>query len=50
VKDNTNFLDQKQIVEQGYDQVADEYTRLEGENEWPRTRWLEKIWLLARKF
>jgi len=33
VKDNTNFLDQKQIVEQGYDLVADEYTRLEGENE-----------------
>jgi ubiquinone/menaquinone biosynthesis C-methylase UbiE len=43
VSDSTNM---KQMVEQGYDQVAHEYARLEGESEWPRMRWLGK--LLAR--
>jgi ubiquinone/menaquinone biosynthesis C-methylase UbiE len=35
--------DPKQIVEQGYDQVAAQYARLEGEDDWPRVRWLEKL-------
>jgi ubiquinone/menaquinone biosynthesis C-methylase UbiE len=35
--------DPKKIVEQGYDQVAQEYARLEGETEWPRMRWLKKV-------
>ncbi len=33
----------KQIVAQGYDQVAHHYKRLEGEPEWPRMRWLKKL-------
>lgn len=33
----------KQVVEQGYDQVAHDYARLEGETEWPRMRWLKKV-------
>lgn len=36
-------LDPKQVVEQGYDQVAHVYAGLEGENEWPRMRWLGKV-------
>lgn len=35
--------DLKRVVEQGYDQVAHEYARLEGEIEWPRMRWLDKL-------
>ena len=35
--------DPKQIVKQGYDQVAHDYSRLEGETEWPRMRWLNKL-------
>jgi ubiquinone/menaquinone biosynthesis C-methylase UbiE len=35
--------DPKQIVEQGYDQVAAQYARLEEGDRWPRTRWLEKL-------
>jgi ubiquinone/menaquinone biosynthesis C-methylase UbiE len=35
--------DPKQIVEQGYDQVAAQYARLEDGDSWPRTRWLEKV-------
>jgi ubiquinone/menaquinone biosynthesis C-methylase UbiE len=35
--------DPKQIVEQGYDRVAAQYARLEGEDAWPRVRWLEKL-------
>lgn len=35
--------DPKRVVEQGYDQVAHEYARLEGEMEWPRMRWLNKL-------
>jgi hypothetical protein len=27
--------DPKRVVEQGYDKVAHEYARLEGETEWP---------------
>jgi ubiquinone/menaquinone biosynthesis C-methylase UbiE len=33
----------KQVVEQGYDQVAHDYARLEGETEWPQMRWLKKV-------
>ncbi len=36
----------KTIVEEGYDQVAEAYSRLEGESKWPRMKWLEKV--LAR--
>ena len=36
----------KTIVEEGYNQVAEAYSRLEGDREWPRMKWLEKI--LAR--
>jgi len=31
------------LVEQGYDKVAHDYARLEGEAEWPRMRWLRKV-------
>ncbi len=33
----------KTIVEEGYDQVAEAYSRLEGDREWPRMKWLEKV-------
>ena len=35
--------DPKRIVEAGYDKVAAAYSRLEGENQWPRMRWLRKV-------
>lgn len=35
--------DPKQLVEQGYDQVAAQYAQLEDREPWPRTRWLEKL-------
>ena len=35
--------DPKRLVERGYDQVAHEYARLEGEQVWPRMRWLKKL-------
>ena len=35
--------DPKQLVEKGYDLVAHDYARLEGEEEWPRMRWLQKL-------
>jgi len=35
--------DPKRVVEQGYDQVAQDYARLEGETEWPRMQWLKKL-------
>ena len=38
--------DPRRLVEEGYDQVALMYGRLEGDAEWPRMRWLEKV--LAR--
>lgn len=31
------------MVEEGYDRVAAEYSRLEGDKQWPRTRWLQKV-------
>ncbi len=31
------------MVERGYDKVAHEYARLEGEIKWPRMRWLNKL-------
>lgn len=34
--------DAKRIVEAGYDRVALDYARLEGEAEWPRMRWLKR--------
>jgi ubiquinone/menaquinone biosynthesis C-methylase UbiE len=33
----------KRVVERGYDRVAHEYARLEGESEWPRMRWVRKL-------
>jgi ubiquinone/menaquinone biosynthesis C-methylase UbiE len=33
----------KQVVEQGYDQVAHIDASLEGETAWPRMRWLGKV-------
>ena len=36
-------LDPKQIVAQGYDQVADAYAQLEHTATWPRMRWLDKL-------
>jgi ubiquinone/menaquinone biosynthesis C-methylase UbiE len=33
----------KRVVEQGYDQVAREYARLEDAAGWPRMRWLQKL-------
>jgi ubiquinone/menaquinone biosynthesis C-methylase UbiE len=35
--------DPKRIVEAGYDRVALDYARLEGEAEWPRMRWLRRL-------
>jgi ubiquinone/menaquinone biosynthesis C-methylase UbiE len=35
--------DPKHVVEQGYDQVANEYAHLEDGKEWPRMRWLKKM-------
>ena len=35
--------DPKRLVEQGYDRVAHDYARLEGEAAWPRLRWLRKL-------
>lgn len=39
----SDFDDRKRLVEQGYDKVAHDYARLEGESEWPRMRWLRKL-------
>lgn len=36
-------IDPKLLVEQGYDRVAHDYARLEGDAEWPRLRWLRKV-------
>ena len=33
----------KTIVEEGYDQLAEAYSRLEGNAEWPRMKWLGKV-------
>jgi SAM-dependent methyltransferase len=33
----------KQIVAEGYNQVAGAYARLEGDTVWPRTDWLERL-------
>jgi ubiquinone/menaquinone biosynthesis C-methylase UbiE len=33
----------KQIVAEGYDQVAGAYARLEGDTRWPRARWLKRL-------
>jgi ubiquinone/menaquinone biosynthesis C-methylase UbiE len=39
----SGFNHPKRVVEQGYDRVAHEYARLEGESEWPRMRWVRKL-------
>ena len=41
-KQNAHRDDSRGTVEQGYDQVAHRYARLERESEWPRMRWLGK--------
>ncbi len=33
----------RSVVEEGYDRVAAEYSRLEGDKQWPRMRWLQKV-------
>lgn len=33
----------REVVASGYDQVAEEYARLEGAEDWPRLRWLEEV-------
>lgn len=33
----------KRLVKEGYDRVARDYGRLEGESAWPRMRWLGKV-------
>jgi hypothetical protein len=40
---SSNTADAKRMVEQGYDQVAQDYARLEGVAEWPRMRWLNRM-------
>jgi cyclopropane fatty-acyl-phospholipid synthase-like methyltransferase len=40
---DTSFDDPKRLVERGYDRVAHDYARLEGETAWPRMRWLKKV-------
>lgn len=37
------ITDPKHVVEQGYDQVANEYAHLEDGTEWPRMRWVKKV-------
>ena len=39
----SSSYDPKRLVEQGYDRVAHDYARLEGEAAWPRLRWLSKL-------
>lgn len=43
MNDMSEFDDPKRVVERAYDQVADEYARLEGETEWARMHWLKKV-------
>jgi 2-polyprenyl-3-methyl-5-hydroxy-6-metoxy-1,4-benzoquinol methylase len=43
VNSTSGSTDPKRVVERGYDQVAHDYARLEGESEWPRMRWLRKL-------
>ena len=43
MKGTSGFNGPKRVVEQGYDRVAHEYARLEGESEWPRMRWVRKL-------
>jgi ubiquinone/menaquinone biosynthesis C-methylase UbiE len=38
-----DFNDPKRVVERGYDKVAHDYARLEGETKWPRIRWLKNM-------
>jgi ubiquinone/menaquinone biosynthesis C-methylase UbiE len=40
---NNQVTDPKHVVEQGYDQVANEYAHLEDGTEWPRMRRLRKV-------
>ena len=39
----SNSSEAKQVVAQGYDQVAQAYAELENEAPWPRMRWLKKL-------
>jgi cyclopropane fatty-acyl-phospholipid synthase-like methyltransferase len=43
MNDTPDLPDVKRVVQQGYDQVALDYARLEGEAEWPRMRWLGEL-------
>jgi hypothetical protein len=33
----------KRVVEEGYDRVALRYAELEGEETWPRMRWVRRV-------
>lgn len=48
MKDTMDTQNPKQIVESGYDRVAEEYARLEGETQWPRMRWIKKLLKLLK--
>jgi ubiquinone/menaquinone biosynthesis C-methylase UbiE len=41
--DEKGSINPKRIVEKGYDQVAYDYTHLEGKKKWPRMQWLKKL-------
>jgi SAM-dependent methyltransferase len=43
MKNTSDSPDPKRVVEQGYDRVAQNYARLEGQVEWPRMRWLRRM-------
>lgn len=43
MSNESDKLDPKQVVAQGYDQVADAYAQLEHTAAWPRMRWLDKL-------
>jgi SAM-dependent methyltransferase len=40
---NEESADAKRIVEDGYDRVALRYANLEGEETWPRMRWVRRV-------
>lgn len=43
MSETPNSMNPKRVVEQGYDRVAHDYSQLEGQAEWPRMRWLNKL-------
>jgi ubiquinone/menaquinone biosynthesis C-methylase UbiE len=43
MQDKKGSINPKEIIEQGYIQVAYDYARLEGSRKWPRMTWLKKL-------